>query len=248
VEANPRTFPSTLIEARNLERVYVAGKEKVYALRDVSLDIRAGEYVSLMGPSGSGKTTFFNIIGALDRPTAGRIRLGGYDLAELRSDELAFFRCAHIGYIFQNYNLIEVVSALRNVLLPLRFRGLSRSEAEDRAAALLTRVGLGHRLKHLPRELSGGQQQRVAIARALANDPRLILADEPTGNLDSKTALEIVELLSSLCRERGVTVVSATHDHRMLAVSDRVVYLRGGAVERVVGRDELKITVGELHA
>jgi len=247
-EKGPLTAPSgTLIEASHIERAYGAGSSVVYALRDVSLAIRRGEYISLMGPSGSGKTTFFNIIGALDFPTAGTITLGGHDLRGLLPAQLAYLRCVNVGYIFQNYNLIEVVSALQNVMLPMRFLGLSEKEATAKASVLLETVGLGKRLNHLPGELSGGQQQRVAIARSMANDPSLLLADEPTGNLDSKTGLQIVELLSRLSRERGVTVVSATHDHRMLAVSDRVVYLRDGRVERVVERKDLEIDVGSIH-
>jgi putative ABC transport system ATP-binding protein len=239
---------SPLVIAENVERAYRTRDEVVYALRGVSLTIAAGEYVSLMGPSGSGKTTFFNMIGALDFPTAGLIRLGGRDLARLAAAELAYLRCVNLGYIFQNYNLIEVLTARDNVALPMRFLGLTAACAHDKAGALLDRVGLGHRLDHRPGQLSGGQQQRVAIARALANDPALILADEPTGNLDSSTAHHIVDLLASLCRERGVTVVSATHDHRMLDVSDRVVYLRDGRIERIARRDELDIAISSVEA
>jgi putative ABC transport system ATP-binding protein len=236
-----------LIVAEAVERAYQARGETVYALRGVSLTIARGEYVSLMGPSGSGKTTFFNMIGALDFPTAGEIRLGGQILHHLRPAELAYVRCINLGYIFQNYNLIEALTARDNVALPMRFLGRSAGDSARRAAELLDRVGLGHRLDHRPGQLSGGQQQRVAIARALANDPALILADEPTGNLDSTTAHHIVELLSGLCRERGVTVVSATHDHRMLDVSDRVVYLRDGRVERIARRAELEIAVSSIE-
>jgi putative ABC transport system ATP-binding protein len=243
----PPLSDNILIDARNVERAYPTGETVVYALRDVSLTIAQGEYVSLMGPSGSGKTTFFNMIGALDFPTGGTVTVGGRNLAELSQSQLAYLRCVNVGYIFQNYNLIEVVSALRNVMLPMRFRGLSEKDAEAKASAILESVGLGQRLNHLPGELSGGQQQRVAIARSMANDPSLLLADEPTGNLDSKTGLQIVELLSKLSRERGVTVVSATHDHRMLSVSDRVVYLRDGKVERIVARKDLQIDVGSIH-
>jgi putative ABC transport system ATP-binding protein len=235
-----------LIEARNVERVYRTGDTEVYALRSIDLEIYQGEYLSLMGPSGSGKTTFFNMVGALDFPTGGEIHIGGRDLRELSSGQLAYLRCVNIGYIFQNYNLIEVFSALENVKLPIKIRGVSDDEAEETAAELLTRVGLGHRLGHLPGELSGGQQQRVAIARALANNPSLVLADEPTGNLDSVTGHEIVQLLSELSDEHGVTIVSATHDHRMLDVSDRVVYLRDGTVERIVSREDLNISVGSV--
>ena len=243
-DAAPR---KPLIQARELERVYRSGEEVVYAIRNINLEIYPGEYLSLMGPSGSGKSTFFNMIVALDIPTGGTISIGGRDLRQLKPAQLAYLRCVNIGYIFQNYNLIEVVSAMRNVTLPMRFRGLSETEARDKAAVLLEQVGLGHRMDHLPGELSGGQQQRVAIARALANDPSLLLADEPTANLDSKTGLQIVELLSQLSKDRGVTVVSATHDHNMLAVSDRVVYLRGGEVERVVNREDLDIQVGHIE-
>ncbi len=236
-----------LIQAIGVERVYRAGASVVAALQGIDLEVLSGEYISLMGPSGSGKTTFFNLLGALDVPTAGRILLGGRDLRSLTPGEMAYLRCANIGYIFQNYNVIEVISALQNVMVPMRFLGMGEKQAARKAAEVLTRVGLGHRMHHLPRELSGGQQQRVAIARALANDPALILADEPTGNLDSKTAQEIVHLLSELSRERGVTVISATHDHRMLSVSDRVVYLRDGRVERILRREQLRIEVGSVE-
>jgi len=241
-----QTQRDPLIKAVNVERVYRSKDDEVYALRDVSLEIFPGEYISLMGPSGSGKTTFFNMIGALDLPTGGKIIIGGRNLRELSAPELAFLRCVNMGYIFQNYNLIEVVSGLENVVLPMRLRGIPLKEAREKAAELMELVGLGHRMHHLPGELSGGQQQRVAIARSLANDPSLILADEPTGNLDTKTSLSIVGLLSKLSRERGVTIVSATHDHKMLDVSDRVVYLRDGKVEKIVSRADLDIQVGSV--
>ncbi len=235
-----------LIEAHEVERVYKTGDTVVYALSGINLTVSQGEYVSLMGPSGSGKTTFFNMVGALDFPTKGDVLLGGRNLLDLSAAELSYLRCVNIGYIFQNYNLIEVFTALDNVMLPMRILGMEKKEAEQRASDVLTRVGLGHRLKHLPGELSGGQQQRVAIARSMANDPSLLLADEPTGNLDSETGHEIVQLLSELSDEKGVTVVSATHDHRMLDVSDRVVYLRDGQVERIVSREDLDISVGSI--
>jgi putative ABC transport system ATP-binding protein len=237
---------TVLVKAEGIERAYGKGDSRVMALDGITLDILQGEYLSLMGPSGSGKTTFFNIIGALDFPTAGTISLGGEELRRMKSAELAYLRCANIGYIFQNYNLIEVITAQANVMLPMRFLGLSDKEAEEKSARLLEQVGLGHRMGHLPGELSGGQQQRVAIARALANDPMIILADEPTGNLDTNTATAIVELLSKMSDDHGVTIISATHDHRMLNVSDRVVYLRAGKIERVVRRDELNISIGSI--
>jgi putative ABC transport system ATP-binding protein len=237
---------TTLIRAMQIARSYGSGEALVYALRGVSLEILRGEYLSLMGPSGSGKTTLFNIIGALDFPTAGQIVIGGRNLGELSQAQLAYLRCVNIGYIFQNYNLVEVLNAQRNVMLPMLILGMRERDAKKKAAELLDRVGLGHRIGHLPGELSGGQQQRVAIARSLANEPCLILADEPTGNLDSTTSVAIVELLSELNRERGVTIVCATHDHRMLSVSDRVVYLRDGQLERIVRREDLKIEVGSV--
>ena len=236
-----------LVKAEKVVRAYGKGEDIVHALDGIDLEIYQGEYISLMGPSGSGKTTFFNIIGALDFPTGGQVFLGGQELRRMKSAELAYLRCRNIGYIFQNYNLIEVISAVENVMLPMRFLGLSDKEAEEKASRLLDSVGLGQRLRHLPGELSGGQQQRVAIARALANDPMIILADEPTGNLDTKTATSIVELLSKMSDDHGVTVISATHDNRMLSVSDRVVYLRGGKVERVLNRDELNIKIESIH-
>ena len=236
-----------LIEARDVERAYTSGAEVVFANRAITLDVAHGEYVSLMGPSGSGKSTFFNLIGALDFPTGGTIRLGGRDMSRLSSAELAYLRCMNIGYIFQNYNLIEVFSARMNVMLPMRLAGLDPEQCQTKAQGLLTQVGIGDRGDHLPSELSGGQQQRVAIARALANDPLLILADEPTANLDSKTGHDIVQLLSTLSRKNGVTVVSATHDHRMLDVSDRVVHLRGGEVEKIVNRADMQINVGSME-
>jgi len=237
-----------LIQARDVERAYASGSEVVFANRAITLDVAHGEYVSLMGPSGSGKSTFFNLVGALDFPTGGSIRLGGRDMSRLASAELAYLRCMNIGYIFQNYNLIEVFSARSNVMLPMRLAGLDPEAALAKAQGLLEQVGIGDRGDHLPAELSGGQQQRVAIARALANDPLLILADEPTANLDSKTGHDIVQLLSTLSRKNGVTVVSATHDHRMLDVSDRVVYLRGGEVEKIVARQDMTINVGSMES
>ncbi len=243
-----RPASAPLIAAHALERTYVTAGSTVHALRGVNLEVWSGEYVSLMGPSGSGKTTLFNLVGALDRPTAGDLRVGGRDLRALTRGELAHLRCANLGYIFQTYNLVDVLTARENVMLPMRLLGLAEPSAAAKAAALLARVGLGDRLTHRPGELSGGQQQRVAIARALANDPALVLADEPTANLDAHTALEIVELLAALCRERGVTVLSATHDHRMLAVSDRVVHLRDGRIERIARRDELAIEPGGIVA
>ncbi len=236
-----------LIEIRDVNKVYHLGKKNtVNALKDINLDVYAGEYLSIMGPSGSGKSTLFNMIGALDRPSSGKILVSGLDLTSLRSRQLAFFRGHHIGYVFQQFNLLYAYSALINVAMPLVFSGKSDEEAQKRAAEVLKRVGLGDRMTHRPDELSGGQQQRVAIARALANRPAIILADEPTGNLDLHTGEEIINLLSELSRETGVTVISATHDHKMLDRSDRILWVRDGQKERLENRADLQIRVGSV--
>jgi putative ABC transport system ATP-binding protein len=236
-----------LIEAHDLSKVYRMGDNEVYALRDVSVAIFRNEYLSVMGPSGSGKSTLFNMIGALDKPTAGRVTIGGVDLTALTSRQRAYFRNAHIGYIFQAYNLIGALTALYNVMLPLLFAGRAEREAAERAKEVLAEVGLGDRVLHRPDELSGGQQQRVAIARALANRPAIILADEPTANLDLHTGEEIIVLLRQLCDQRGVTVITATHDHKMLDKSDRILWIKDGGVDRLQRRDELDIRVGKVE-
>jgi len=236
-----------LIRVRDLNKEFRLGGTTVRALRDVALDIYRGEYLSIMGPSGSGKSTLFNMIGALDRPTSGEVMVAGLDLTKLSRRQLAYFRGNHIGYVFQAYNLLPAYTATANVMMPLLFSGKSHPEAVARAEEVLARVGLGHRLHHRPDELSGGQQQRVAIARALANDPTIILADEPTGNLDLHTGEEIIHLLHQLSRETGVTVITATHDHKMLDVSDRIVWIKDGAIDKVQRRDEVDIRVGTVE-
>jgi len=236
----------TLIQIRDLNKEYHLGNTTVHALRDIDLDIFRGEYLSIMGPSGSGKSTLFNMIGALDRPTSGEVKVADVDLTVLSSRELAYFRGNHIGYVFQSFNLIPAYNAIDNVVLPLIFSGRLYEEAVERAKEVLTLVGLGHRLTHRPDELSGGQQQRVAIARALANDPAIILADEPTGNLDLHTGEEIIHLLSQLSKDRGVTVVTATHDHKMLDVSDRILFIKDGSVDKLQLRSEMDIRVGTV--
>ena len=240
-------MPETLITIRGLNKVFTLAKTTVHALRDVSLDIYQGEYLSIMGPSGSGKSTLFNMIGGLDRPSSGEIRVAGLDLAKLSSRQLAYFRGNHIGYVFQSYNLLPAYDAIANVAMPLLFSGRSYPEAVERAKTVLSRVGLGHRFGHRPDELSGGQQQRVAIARALANEPAIILADEPTGNLDLHTGEEIIHLLHSLSKQDGVTVITATHDHKMLDVSDRILWIKDGAVDKLQNRDEIDIRVGTVR-
>lgn len=221
-----------IIRAEGVKKLYRLGEEEVWALRGVSLAIQRGEFVSIMGPSGSGKSTLFNQIGALDKPTEGRVFFDGHSVFELSEAQQAWFRCNKIGYIFQTFNLIPVMSALENVALPLVLGGKTQEVADARAKEILERVGLGHRLGHKPQELSGGQQQRVAVARALANHPAVILADEPTGNLDTHTGSEIVALLKELNREEGVTVVCSTHDPKMLASSSRVFYIEDGKLVR----------------
>ncbi len=233
-----------LIRIRNLNKVFNLGKGSVHALKDINLDIYTGEYLSIMGPSGSGKSTLFNMIGALDRPSSGEVKVLNIDLTDLSSRELAYFRGNHIGYVFQTYNLIPAYSAIDNVAMPLIFSGQPYAEAVERAKTVLTRVGLGHRMTHRPDELSGGQQQRVAIARALANQPSIILADEPTGNLDLHTGEEIIRLLKQLSTDDGVTVITATHDHKMLDVSTRILWIKDGGVDKIQMREELNIRVG----
>ena len=237
---------SVLVSVRDVEKVYRLGGESVYALKSINLDIYQGEYLAIMGPSGSGKTTLFNMIGALDRPSAGTVLVGEVNLPSLSSLELAYFRCKHIGYVFQNYNLIASLSALENVSLPLVFLGQDTADAHRRAEEVLEFVGLGDRISHRPDELSGGQQQRVAIARALANDPAILLADEPTANLDVKTGQAIIDIFSRLVAEQGVTTITATHDHKMLAASDRIVWIDQGEVDRVERVEDMNINVGSI--
>ncbi|MGC8614340.1 MAG: ABC transporter ATP-binding protein [Thermoprotei archaeon] len=232
-----------VIEVVDLWKIYTISKGiETIALKGINLKVRRGEYLTVMGPSGSGKTTLFNIIGGLDRPTRGKVLIDGRDLSKFSDKELSSFRSHRIGYVFQTFNLIPTLTALDNVALPMVFAGVSKSEREKKAAALLERVGLGNRLHHLPTELSGGQQQRVAIARALANDPAIILADEPTGNLDLNTGLEIIGLFKQLNRELGVTVITNTHDLKVIDVSDRIAWLSDGQFQRI--EDKIEVEIG----
>ncbi|MCD6154569.1 MAG: ABC transporter ATP-binding protein [Candidatus Verstraetearchaeota archaeon] len=237
---------STIIETFDLHKYYYMKNWVVKALRGINLKVNEGEYLSIMGPSGSGKTTLFNMIGGLDKPTKGRILVKGLDLAEMSSIELAKFRCYEVGYVFQTFNLIPALTALDNVMLPMIFAGVPRASRIERAKKLLENVGLADRIHHRPEELSGGQQQRVAIARALANDPSILLADEPTANLDLDTGLKIVNLIRNLCVEKGVTVICATHDLKMLGVSDRIAWIRDGIIERIEPRRSVELTAEEL--
>ncbi|MEX0746218.1 MAG: ABC transporter ATP-binding protein [Phycisphaeraceae bacterium] len=237
---------AVIIRTLNLEKRYGDGEAATYALRGVDSTINRGEFIAVMGPSGSGKSTYFNMIGALDSPTKGRILIDEVDVAQLSATELAFLRCRKIGYIFQSYNLIRYMTALENVTVPMAFAGVSPEEARVRGMALLKLVGLDDRWDHRPIEMSGGQQQRVAIARSMCNRPRILLADEPTANLDLNTGQSILEILQRINEERGVTVVCSTHDHRLLNICDRIMWIRDGRVERVQERKDLTIKVGRI--
>ncbi len=236
-----------VVRTKGLVKIYQMGEEILRALNGVDLDIKRGEYISIMGPSGSGKSTLFNAIGGLDKPDEGSVFINDVDMAQLDARELAYLRCHTIGYIFQSYNLIPVMTALENVTLPTIFAGTPTDQGIERGIELLNIVGLGHRLHHRPTQLSGGQQQRVAIARSLANNPAIILADEPTGNLDLKTGEEIIELLRELNREQGVTIITATHDYKMVNVSDRVVWIRDGKIAKIEDRANIDIQVGTMQ-
>jgi putative ABC transport system ATP-binding protein len=237
-----------VVRVSGVTKSFQLGKIEVQALKGVDLEIARGDYLSIMGPSGSGKSTLFNMIGGLDKPTTGKVFIDEVDIAQLDAYELAWLRCRKIGYIFQTFNIIQVMTALENVMLPMVFAGMNNDAAVQKGMKLLAQVGLGDRHSHKPFELSGGQQQRVAIARALANDPAIILADEPTGNLDLTTGEDVIALLKRLSQERGVTVISATHDFKMLNVSDKVVWIRDGRVDKIEDRDELSISIGRIGA
>ena len=235
-----------VVRTKGLVKIFEMGDQVLRALDGVDLDIKRGEYISIMGPSGSGKSTLFNSIGGLDRPNSGSVFINDVDMAQLDASELAYLRCHTIGYIFQTFNLIPVMTALENVTLPTVFAGMSSDDGIERGIEMLEKVGLGHRLHHRPTELSGGQQQRVAIARALANRPSIVLADEPTGNLDLKTGTEIIELLRELNKKEGVTIISATHDYKMVDVSDRVVWIRDGKIAKIEERADIDVKIGGM--
>jgi len=225
-----RQLGPVVIDIENITKDYVMGEEIVRALRGVSLQIRRNEYLAVMGPSGSGKSTLMNMLGCLDTPTSGRYEFSGRNVAEMDDDELAAIRNREIGFVFQTFNLLARATSLRNVELPLIYAGMDPESREERAIQALTDVGLGDRIQHKPNELSGGQRQRVAIARALVNDPSIILADEPTGNLDSKTGEEIMALLEDLY-QRGHTIILVTHERDIAAHARRTIHLRDGVVE-----------------
>ena len=219
-----------VIELEHLSRVYIMGDQRLYALRDISFKVNRNEYVALMGPSGSGKSTLMNILGYLDTPTSGKYLLNDHDVSHMEDKELAHVRNKEIGFVFQTFNLLPRVSALENVAVPLIYAGVSRKERLERAKVAMDMVGLSDRMDHKPNELSGGQRQRVAIARAIVNDPAIILADEPTGNLDSKTSLEIMAIFEKI-HSSGNTIILVTHEPDIAEYAHRIIRLRDGLVE-----------------
>ena len=223
-----------IIRLEGIEKRYILGGEvEVLALRGVDLVVRPGSYVAIMGPSGSGKSTMLNLVGCLDRPTAGRYFLGGVDVSRMPDDELSEARGQRIGFIFQSYNLIAQLTVIENIQVPLLYQGKDVRHYHDHCMKLAQMVGLSERLHHRPNQLSGGQQQRVAIARALVNDPLMLLADEPTGNLDSRTGMEVLEIIDQL-NAQGKTIVLVTHDERIATRAHRVIHMRDGQIEREV--------------
>jgi len=239
-----------IVDVQDVKMVYnVKNRDAsthVHALRGLSLQVYENEFFAIMGPSGSGKSTLFNMIGALQTPTSGEVLIEGVNLASLKPQQLAAVRCFELGYIFQTYNLLPVMSALMNVALPTVFAGMSTEEGEERALECLEIVGLRERAHHLPSELSGGQQQRVAIARAFVNKPRIILADEPTGNLDSRTGQEIINYMKNLQQGSGTTIITVTHDDKMLTAADRMAWIRDGQLERIANREDIEIRMGSI--
>lgn len=219
-----------MIDIKNLTKTYNIGKMSIEILKGINLTVNEGEYVSIMGPSGSGKSTFLNIIGCLDRLTTGTYTLDGKNIENLNDNELSEIRCKKVGFVFQSYNLLPKLNAIENVELPAKYLGMDRNKRKERAEELLRLVGLDDRMHHLPNELSGGQKQRVAIARALINDPKIIFADEPTGNLDSKSTEEILEIFKKL-NDKGVTILMVTHEEDVAKHTKRIVRLRDGIIQ-----------------
>ena len=227
-----------VIELSGIKKIYQVGGQEVAALAGIDLNIAKGEFAALMGPSGSGKSTLMNILGCLDRPTVGSYKLDGQEVATLSDDELAVTRNRRIGFVFQNFNLLSRISAADNVALPLVYAGVGRKEREEKAKKILDAVGLGDRAEHQPNELSGGQRQRVAIARALVNDPHIIMADEPTGNLDTKSTKEIMEIFEGLHKD-GRTIILVTHEPDIAACASRQLLVRDGLITRDAGKGEI---------
>jgi putative ABC transport system ATP-binding protein len=252
-DTTEKTVPSlkaerqVILRTRHLRKTYRMGSEEVHALNGLDVEIYRGEFLCVMGPSGSGKSTFFNMVGGLDSPSRGRVFIDEVDVAQLNAVELAFLRCHKIGYVFQTYNLVQYMTALENVTVPMAFAGVPDDDAHVRGMQLLDLVGLKERWFHKPIEMSGGQQQRTAIARSMANNPSLLLCDEPTGNLDLKTGDEIHRILKRLNTERGVTIICATHDHRLIDMADRIMWIRDGRIERLANRTDVTVETGQVE-
>lgn len=233
-----------LIEIKGLTKKYRIGREVITALDNVSVNIEPGEFVCLLGPSGSGKTTFLHLVAGLDKPTRGDVFVKGLCINKIKEKDMALFRRRFMAFVFQAYNLVPTLSAIENVSMPLMFDGMSKFRRDRRAKDLLTQIGLGKRLRNKPSEMSGGQQQRVSIARALINDPKILYADEPTGNLDTKTTKEIMDILVERVKEKGVTLVMVTHNSKLTEQADRVIYMLDGKIQKIV--DQQNHTVEEF--
>ncbi len=227
-----------LIQVNHLYKVFTMGSEKVYALRDVNLSIMRGEMVCLLGPSGSGKSTLLNALAGLERPTKGEIVIGGVHIEKLSEAQITRFRSLNVGFVFQSYNLIPTLDAMENVTLGLMLKGVPKKQYQEEAQQVLELVGLGERLHHRPNQLSGGQQQRVSIARAIVEKPKILFADEPTGNLDSKTSYEVMDLLTDIAEKENLTVIMVTHDEEMTHYADRMFHMRDGQIERIQHGEE----------
>lgn len=231
--------PQVIIHVENLRKVYNLGQEKVVALNNINLDIYKGEILCIFGTSGSGKSTFLNMLAGLEKPTRGKVLIGKTDITKLSENQLAVFRQRHIGFIFQSYNLINIMTSLENVAMPLMFKGVDIKKRNKAAEKMLKEVGLETRLHHKPNQMSGGQQQRVGIARAFVANPKIVFADEPTGNLDSKTTIDVMELMVRMSREHNQTIILVSHDNEIASYADRIVHLIDGDIE--------SITVNERH-
>ncbi|KAB3530319.1 ABC transporter ATP-binding protein [Alkaliphilus serpentinus] len=225
---------SCIIEVKNVSKIYRMGDEKISALSNINLSMEKGKFYCLLGTSGSGKSTLLHLLAGLEKPSKGEIRIKNAMIHKLKENQLAKFRQMNIGFVFQSYNLLPMLTAMENVSIPLTFKGVNRKLRDKKAASLLRAVGLGDRLKHKPSQMSGGQQQRVSIARAFIGNPEIIFADEPTGNLDTKTSQEVMELITSMAKENNQTLVIVTHDVEISKYADRVIYIRDGSIEKIV--------------